>query len=39
MEDEIEIEGQQKDYKLSLKKILAKYADDEEIKDFCKNYE
>ena len=39
MEDEMEIEGQQKDFKLSLKKILAKYADDKEIKDFCENYE
>ena len=38
-EDEMEIESQQKDYRPNLKKVLEKYADDKEIKDFCENYE
>ena len=38
-EDEMEIESQQKDFKSNLKKVLEKYADDKEIKDFCENYE
>ena len=39
MEDEMEIESQQRGYRSNLKKVLERYADDEEIKDFCENYE
>ena len=38
-EDEMEIEGAQKDYKQNIAKILEKYADDDEIKKFCERYE
>ena len=38
-EDEMEIESQQKDYRPNLKKVLEKYADDKEIKNFCEHYE
>ncbi len=38
-EIDMDIQNAKKDYKSNINKLLEKYADDEQVRNFCENYE